>query len=70
MVNVPDLLDTAYGQLALKQHCALAQIKMVTLHRLSQIRKSLTQPCGSKDQWYLRKAVMRAAGQGMSVLIL
>lgn len=50
MVKFEDLLDTAYGQLVLKRHRALAEIKMVTLHSLSQICKSLTTPRGSMDQ--------------------
>lgn len=62
MVNVSDLLDTAYGQLAVEQHSALTEIKTVTLYCLSQICKSLTKPRGSKDQSYLRK---EAPGQVM-----
>lgn len=41
MVNVADFLDTAYGQLASKQHCALTEIKTVTLHCLSQAKALL-----------------------------
>lgn len=63
--EVSDLLETAYGQLPLKQHCVLTEIKTVTLHCLSQIRKSLTDPCGSMSQSDLRKAPMEAPGQVM-----